>query len=343
MYSGWVTPVPGVANKSRIGPAAPVRPSRHCYNRWIAVCRCESKMTIQTPPQHNSTLGGVAQFFADYFWFVLKNIIGWVLILSAWPIGIMVPGPGGIPLFLIGFALITFPGKRNLAARVLRGRPVDLYQRPFFWFKLGASLILPIAVLWYAAVLDQPAVAWLAHRPMLMAAAYALSVALLWIVIHQLLRLGNLLVHGLPMVRRKMRPWLRRRGIHLLPPRRKRRRHLQQLLESAEEDEIIKIHQRHYDRLGRVWAHVRRYLRFTIGATLTLIVVAIMLKPIYVEWDEMRQDLLDEAASSIVIPGIAFTVMFTVFLFGRAMIWRYILDGFGHRPPLNAALRIDVT
>src|SRR5690606_8089309 len=34
------------------------------------------------------------------------------------------------------------------------------------------------------------------------------------------------------------------------------------------------------------------------------------------------------------------TLMFTAFLFSRTLIWRWILDGFGHRPPLNAAMRI---
>jgi hypothetical protein len=45
--------------------------------------------------------------------------------------GPLVPGPGGIPLFLIGFALISFPGKRRLTARVLRGKPVRFQRGPF--------------------------------------------------------------------------------------------------------------------------------------------------------------------------------------------------------------------
>src|SRR5260221_2403532 len=60
-----------------------------------------------------------------YLWLVLKNVIGWVMILGSGPVGLAVPGPGGIPLFLIGFALISFPGKRRLTARVLKGKPID--------------------------------------------------------------------------------------------------------------------------------------------------------------------------------------------------------------------------
>ena len=54
-----------------------------------------------------------------YAWFIAKNVIGWALILASPPIGIMLPGPGGLPLFLIGFAMITFPGKRALVGVAL--------------------------------------------------------------------------------------------------------------------------------------------------------------------------------------------------------------------------------
>ena len=64
------------------------------------------------------------RFLTSRYWLILKNVIGWVLILLSFAAGPLVPGPGGIPLFLIGFALISFPGKRRLTARVLRGKPV---------------------------------------------------------------------------------------------------------------------------------------------------------------------------------------------------------------------------
>src|SRR3954454_9288340 len=71
-------------------------------------------------------LSGVRRFIADYFWFIVKNVVGWVFILGSLPVGLTVPGPGGIPLFLIGFALVTFPGKRKLTSRVMRGLPVRI-------------------------------------------------------------------------------------------------------------------------------------------------------------------------------------------------------------------------
>src|SRR5688500_8539021 len=88
--------------------------------------------------------------FAQYFWFVLKNVIGWVLILAAFVAGPFVPGPGGIPLFLIGFALITFPGKRRLTAGILHGKPVPPNSRGFRWTVAAVALLLPGAAMWYA-------------------------------------------------------------------------------------------------------------------------------------------------------------------------------------------------
>src|SRR4051794_39837583 len=85
------------------------------------------------------TLGG------QWGWFTAKNVIGWGLILAAFVLGPLVPGPGGIPLFLVGFAMITFPGKRRLTARVLRGRPLDA-RTPDYRRGAGiAALVLPAA------------------------------------------------------------------------------------------------------------------------------------------------------------------------------------------------------
>src|SRR6476660_8147226 len=90
-----------------------------------------SREGAMTRSQESSPLSRRQRFLKSWFWFILKNILGWVLILAAFAAGPLVPGPGGIPLFLIGFALITFPGKRRLTARVLRGRPLRIPGGPF--------------------------------------------------------------------------------------------------------------------------------------------------------------------------------------------------------------------
>jgi len=73
----------------------------------------------------------VRSFFKDYAWFIARNLLGWILILAAPPLGVMLPGPGGLPVFLIGFALVTFPGKRRFTARFLRGRRFPIEHRAF--------------------------------------------------------------------------------------------------------------------------------------------------------------------------------------------------------------------
>src|SRR5688500_232144 len=60
---------------------------------------------------------------AAWFWFILKNVLGWLMILSTPFLG-PIPGPGGIVLFIVGFGLVSFPGKRRVTARMLRGRPI---------------------------------------------------------------------------------------------------------------------------------------------------------------------------------------------------------------------------
>jgi hypothetical protein len=80
-------------------------------------------------PQGDPKLGGNPGFFAEYFWFMVRNLVGLVFVVGAMVLGPL-PGPGGIVLFLIGFGLIAFPGKRRLTVRTLRGRR---YAFPGAW------------------------------------------------------------------------------------------------------------------------------------------------------------------------------------------------------------------
>ena len=44
----------------------------------------------------------IRRFFAEYAWFIVRNVIGWLLIVASPALGVLVPGPGGLPIFLIG-------------------------------------------------------------------------------------------------------------------------------------------------------------------------------------------------------------------------------------------------
>ena len=167
------------------------------------------------------------RFLASRYWLVLKNIIGWILILAALVAGPLVPGPGGIPLFLIGFALISFPGKRRLTARVLRGKPVRFRHTPFALICTGVALILP--ALFVTFVPSRPR--WIAklradavtRGSLAILALYSIGVVVVWGLARLTPHVLNLLLRIIAKARRKFRPWLRRHRIRLLPPRRRRR------------------------------------------------------------------------------------------------------------------------
>src|SRR2546423_8310656 len=88
------------------------------------------------------------RFLREYAWFIIRNVIGWILILLAPPVGFVLPGPFGFPIFLIGFALVTFPGKRKLTARVLRGRRLRLEDRAYAIVAGIISIAIPGIVWW---------------------------------------------------------------------------------------------------------------------------------------------------------------------------------------------------
>jgi hypothetical protein len=162
------------------------------------------------------------QFFAGYTWLVLRNLLGWSLILVSFVVGPLVPGPGGIPLFLVGFALISFPGKRRLTARVLRGRPIRFRTKWFSRFVWMVAIAASIATL----TSTRPWRHWPLGPSIQMTAgvaAYLLGILVAWLLFQLTLRVTNLLLRLVPRARRRVRPWLHRHGIRLLPPRWRRR------------------------------------------------------------------------------------------------------------------------
>lgn len=178
------------------------------------------QMVSRGPPPLESR---AQRFFAGYSWLILKNLIGWPLILTSFVAGPLVPGPGGIVLFLIGFALVTFPGKRKLTARVLRGRRIRLRGRSLMLAIVGLALIVPALVL----MLEVHHLQWLpsgfSDSPSRGLASYLAGVVVTGLAACGAVLLLNLLLRAMPPIRRRVRPWLRRHRIHLLPPRRRHR------------------------------------------------------------------------------------------------------------------------
>jgi hypothetical protein len=205
----------------------------------------------------------------DYFWFLFNNIVGWLFILLAGPVGLTFPGPGGLPLFLIGFAMITLPGKRALTSRVMRGIPVNSNSRLYRWIAGVIAFSAPGMLFswlswfiyhdqrrWYLLSRDQWLDIWKqAPWQTLLFLVYLCLVTLIWIfAVHGawIINLGLALV---PYVRRKARPWMRRKGLDLLPPRRRKRL----LQKGAPADEgILEIDPRYQHFAQRLWVRGRR-------------------------------------------------------------------------------------
>ena len=155
---------------------------------------------------------------------IAKNVIGWLLILASWALGIISPIPIGFFLFLVGFGLIWFPGKRGMTARFLRGTPVQASSRAFKVSLALAAVIVPtLLVLWLNKLL---------HLPYRLTAYTGLVFGSLYFARrrgdaffrHANPHMFNRLLQLMPKARAGARPWLRARGIDLLPPRRRTRR-----------------------------------------------------------------------------------------------------------------------
>jgi hypothetical protein len=274
--------------------------------------------------------------FADYFWFILKNFIGWLFMLIAGPVGVVLPGPGGIPLFLIGFALITFPGKRNFTARILRGRPVRPENRAYRIGLVILAILIPGGLISFAFGKWWPFFHDSTSLSLLLAVAYLCGVALIWIFGLRGVHIINLALSIIARIRRKVRPWMRRHGLDLLPPRRRQR--LRHPLTPSEPDrEILEIDQRHADRLRRYLIYVKpwviRFLRVVVIAA----VFAWMLKPVYRQWPDVRERVLAVNWVHFVSAALMFAAFLFVF---RVLVWRRIMIGFGHTLPIPAAARI---
>jgi hypothetical protein len=161
-------------------------------------------------------------FFSSFYWLILKNVIGWLLILAALVAGPLVPGPGGIPLFLIGFALISFRGKRRLTARVLRGKPIRLNSKIFALVSVAIGFAAPAILLAIAHTRSRwRAGLWVGGSGGLVL-IYAASVMLALLALRASPFAVNVLLRIVPRMRRRVRPWLRRHRIRLLPPRYRR-------------------------------------------------------------------------------------------------------------------------
>ncbi len=264
-----------------------------------------------------------------YLWVVLKNLIGWALILASPPVGMVAPGPMGFPLFLIGFAMITFPGKRGLTARVMRGRPFEKNSARTICGEVIAAFALPALMVWILSIGFYAQMQ--RHGATLVWAVYGLSVVAAAMVVRLSVRAINYGLSFVPALRRKIRPWMRQRGINLLPPRRRQR--LIRGVASTVEDEDTGI----LEMDKSVWKAAKPWIRRTITVLFLAAIFYYMGRKIGRHWSDVRGRI-----GLISLPEFVIAVfMFALFLFAvRALSWRRILKGLGYVLPVAPAVRI---
>lgn len=279
--------------------------------------------------------------FADTFWFILKNVIGWMLIIASPVLGITVPGPGGIPVFLVGFALVTLPGKRRLTSRVMRGRGVRLGEGPFTFICALLSVALTTAAIWFALdYFEQFAGFFAQYRLRSMAAIFAFAVVsfgMTLLVVRLSLAVVNWFIRRIPWLRRKFRPVLKRFGIKFLPARRKRLLGDDGRHTVVENQEILEFHDEYVNAPRRWWAFLQPWLRRMMTVGITLLIFVAMIRPLKENWPLARAQLAQMSMAAFVLASAMFGVFLFVF---RAMAWRRIVAGFGHRLPVGASARI---
>jgi len=282
-------------------------------------------------------LGALRKFFAGYFWLILKNVLGWMLVLLALPVGLTVPGPAGVPLFLIGFALVFFPGKRRLTTHILRGRPLRLEASIFTAITTIASLIVMTAILWIAGAKSKQVMAHFNLDPDKSASGYIAAVAgicilgaiVTWGTMWLSLRFVNVLIRFVPRMRRVMRRFMRRMGFRLLPPPKK--------AGLRQQAEIIEMSEGSKRRFSRIWQFLKPWIRRIGGIGITVALFWYLIKPIVLHWAEVST-LAEKISPLNFVLAVG---LFAVFLFVfRTISWWTILRGLGHPVPLAPTTRI---
>lgn len=290
------------------------------------------------PANAITQLSAGSRFFQVYFWWLLKNIIGWALIIAS-PWVVILPIPFATPLFfLIGFGLITFPGKRRITARFLVGKPLPLSHRLVSWIAGFLAVIVPALLFWYVASKERRMLQRTVAAPLAVVipatfASYVVLGIAIWLLSWTALRITNRLLRLIPVIRRRMRPWLRRRGINVLPPRRAH----PGATESQIQQDIVELSPLQQQRVNRVWARMKRWARRGIGLIIAIAIFFWIAKPIVKQWPQVAPLVHTISPTRFLLASL----IFAFFLFSfRALVWRSILTGFGHRLPLAATVRI---
>jgi hypothetical protein len=173
-------------------------------------------------------------------------------------------------------------------------------------------------------------------KTLLLMLSYLSSATFIWLFGLKGVHIINLGLYWIAKARRRVRPWLRRHGLDLLPPRRRWRLRYPGV-PSAPDEEILEIHERYQHRAKYVWQCAKPWVIRVVRVAVIVGIFWWMLRPVYRQWGVVGPQIL---AINWWMFGVA-VGMFAIFQFVfRSTSWRWILIGFGHRLPVAAATRI---
>jgi hypothetical protein len=161
-----------------------------------------------------------------------------------------------------------------------------------------------------------------------------------WFALRMGIALLNLTLRRMPRFRRVLRGWLKRRGISLLPPRRRVLAATESMLPMIgplkERDPILGMNEG-YKRIW--WNRSKPWIKRGMGVVITGWIFYAILKPVIKNWHDpaVQQRLADIEPWRFIVAVLMFAVFLFVF---RAMAWRWIIKSFGFRLPVAAAVRI---
>ena len=314
-------------------PPAPARPERRKVVDYRAPAQ-DPRDPRDAPEVHS-----FRKLVTGYFGWILKNVVGWLLIIAAPILGIALPGPGGIPVFLIGFALVTFPGKRKLTTRFMRGRRLPIESPLFTGLVTFFSVLVTAAVMilgwrYYELIAAKlPLRDWRIESASKVVAVSLVALPTTMLVSFVGLRVLNYCLGWVPRLRRLVRPMLRRFGVRLLPTRRRRIGGHTEIVQ----DEILSFDDSQRQRLVRFWHVVGPWLTRLLTTTLTVGIIYFLVAPVVREWPAVEARI---GRLNLVRVGAAVGLFAAGFVLFRVAAWRAILRGFGHDLPLRAAARI---
>ena len=295
-------------------------------------------MPVRPEPIGRRRKSGIEGWVRSYFLTIFKNVVGWLLIVGAPIIGIALPGPGGIPIFILGFAMVTFPGKRKLTTHFFRGRRLPIESAAFTGLITFVSVVLTATLMLLTWRFRDFVLGWLPEvwglsnlRDILALIALSLPVTMLTIWIA--LKIVNGVLPWVPKGRRLVRRALRKWGVRLLPTRRRRIGGKTEFVQ----DEILGLDEPQRKKLRRMGIVLMPWLKRLTLVLFVVGVVFLIVEPVINEWNDVQKHIgrleIPRFISGIALYGVGL-LMF------RVTAWRHILFAYGHRLPARATARI---